>query len=203
LEKYIDSLISFLALRVGRLSPVQYQACCVVVIVVGAFGTYCGPGKHLVRGSLTDTDEALESLEDRRDLHRKQLLELEVKLKEYPRVELGGQESTGVVQHDLVHIIDRASRQGTVRVEGVRAEGVGVSDRQAIRHRHQVMVTGNFAGISTFIRDISEQGSPIVLIEVEVKSPEWSYPAQPLQATLLLETAAVEGDESRSDRHVD
>jgi hypothetical protein len=65
------------------------------------------------------------------------------------------------------------------------------------------MVTGNFAGISTFIRDISEQGSPIVLIEVEVKSPEWSYPAQPLQATLLLETAAVEGDESRSDRHVD
>jgi hypothetical protein len=202
-EKYIESLTRLLALRLARLSLVQYRVTCVVVAVVGVLGMYWGLHNQLFPGSLTEHIEPLEELEAKRELQQKQLVEFEATLRDLRGVRFEPAEVTKGTPQGLVHTIDRASRQSRVHVEGVQAQGRGASGGKGARYRHQVVVTGTFTEISAFVSDISEQHSSSVVVDLELKSPEWSYPEQPLRATLLVEAALDDAEVSHPDNEAE
>jgi hypothetical protein len=185
--RYVESLIGFVVLHVGRLSLAQYQITCIVCIVLGTVCIYSSMGEHLIIELSTDAREELQALENRRDLHHRQILELDARLHEVRRIQSEPYSQLTSTRQDLVQTIDRASRQNPVQVLGVQATGPVAFGTQGARQRHQVVLRGYFSEITAFIRDISEQHSTIMVVEVEVKSPEWSYPEQPLQAILSVE----------------
>jgi hypothetical protein len=132
----------------------------------------------------------LADLARSRDSYRLQLAEVENRLAELSSSQMESRAPSEGPELDLLQLIDLAAQQTAVRVEGVQAEQFGTADRQGMKLRHQVVVSGGFSGIVHFIGAISEPHSPVVLIQVELKSARWSYPQQPLVSTLLTETRA-------------
>jgi hypothetical protein len=198
-EKKIELLISLLAQRLERLSAIQYQMICAVVIIIGVAGIYCslwecGLGERLVGVFLTDSSESLLSLQETRNTYKKRLLELEARFNTGRKEQIHAEQSSNGQQQDLVQALDHAARHSAVHLRGIRAEEIESSLQQGTRHRHRVEVVGDFRALSSFVSDISEQHSPIVVKEVEIRSSEWSYPVEPLAAQLVLESGTAAGD---------
>lgn len=188
LERSIDLLISFFADKLERLSALQFRVICVLLVASGVAVLCCGPFQSWRRRVYIDRSEDLVELHRKYQLYRRQLAEVEKNLSDFRRSQVEIREYAEGGQLDLVHAIDRAALQSAVRVEGVQAERFGGANRQGARLRHQVLISGDFSGLSAFVADISQAHSSVVLIEVEVKSPGWSYPLQPLAAKLSIES---------------
>jgi hypothetical protein len=188
IEQSVEPLISFIGVRMRRLSDRQYRFVCAAIVVLGALGMYCGPGGRLLRGVVMKCGEGPATLYERRDEYRADLHAITVRLENYRREREEFERHAELPREDFVRTIDRASQQSLIRVEGVQAEGLAIADGRGVRHRYQVSICGDFPGIVRFIEGIVGEHSPIVITALDVRSPSWLYPVEQLETKLTLET---------------
>lgn len=184
------AIVDELALRVGRMRGVQYRVVCIVVVVTGAMVMCTGPVQTIIAPSsrLLQEEAVAAALRAEHASLQKQMQELDGKLS---RLRDGLGETTAPPSHghnDLVHVIDRASREARVHVGGLQALGAPTLRGRSMPQRYQLAVSGEYSAIAKFITAVSSEQSPVVIVEVEIHSPGWTYPALPLAAKFLVET---------------
>jgi hypothetical protein len=186
------ALVSALTRWVGQLTVLHYRLVYLSILTGGAAVIYYGPVLRVI--AVPSVAEKVRSeliaLRAERSSLQKELLELEGKLGRVG-TEVGGAttQHVGNVRRDLVQVIDNASRDSSVRIVKLQALGAGGAGVRNANQRYQLMLTGDYPNITQFIRTISGAQSPILVVEIAIAASGWAYPAQPLEARLLLETA--------------
>lgn len=180
-----ESLLESLYCRLGGLSGAQYRAVCFGILVCGILGlSQSLSGLLTVHSHSVTTDHREpDDLHTQREVLRAELIGLERRLFRYRSGEGEGEVSISERREDVVHVIDRASRDASVRVLDLVTARVA---RDA-RIGYQLTVRGGYRGIVELVARIVEYPSPVVVSEVAIHAPDWTYPGQPLQAKLLLE----------------
>lgn len=181
----LDPLIGALCARLVKLSEVQYRLVLLGAVVSGGVVLYqslssCVGG---LAGNMPNSRQQMQDRYVQRETLQGELFVLERRLAQYRSNQDEDVFEAGKQREDLVHAIDRAVRRTSVRVNGLVRAGTSGE----LRHSYQLSVGGGYGSIVEFITVLVEQPSSTVIAEVMIHAAGWMYPAQPLEARLILE----------------
>jgi hypothetical protein len=186
------TVVDELLLWMGQLTVLQYRVACLFVCITGVTAIYMGPVRSVVTASSLPAQSSAKTATLRADRTSllEQIRELDGKLERTGSGLREGGAPSAYVRDDLVYVIDRASHEAPVRVGGLQALGAATAEGSTTRQRYQLLVAGEYPAIAAFIQAVSNEQSPVIIVEVAISSQGWTYPAHPLEAKLLVETIA-------------
>lgn len=194
-----EASINTLCRRLVALSELQYR-----LVLIGVFG--CGMValyqclSLCIVGLVGDTPSSSQQIHDlfmQRETLRGELLGLERRLARYRSDQDKDALQVGAGREDVVHVIDRAARDASVRVIDLVTAGVSGESR----YSYQLSISGGYRGVVEFIAGLVDRHSPIVISEVAIHAAGWMYPSQPLEARLMLEVHSAAKKSLTPEKH--